>query len=355
MKPRTQAPIRVLHVVKALSLGGTEKSMQLMAAHLDRTLFEPFVFSQTSGERHALLKEASIPTIVGKDLLGVLETLRPRVVHVHRAGWAEGELLAPVVRFRERPVVVETNVFGRFDASTGAKRIAMHLMVSRFCLDRLRGRYGQSLDPAKYRVLYNPVDTDAFSEVGPVADFARPVVGRLSRPDPGKWSRLAFDMLPLLRRLVPEFKFLVVGATEDFQRFVAERGLAGNVECLPPILRDQELAAFFGRMSLLAHANDTGESFGLAIAEAQAAGLPVVTHPAQGMRDNAQLELVEHGVNGLVATTVDDYVQAMCWLWRHPEQARAMGLAGREKSRKHYRAQHIAKALGDIYLELLTR
>ncbi len=353
MRPKAPAPIRVLHAVKSLGLGGTEKAMQLMVTHLDRALFEPFVFSFSTGDRHALLKEARIPVIVGPDLLHVLETLRPQVVHLHRAGWAEGELLAPVLRYRERPVVVETNVFGRFDPTPGGARIDLHLMLSRFCLDRLLAHHGLNLDPAKYRVLYYPVDTDAFAKATPAIDFSRHVAGRLSRSDPGKWSRLVFDMLPLLRELVPSFSFLVVGATPEFEDFVAKQGLAANVELVPPVLRDQELAAFFGRMSLLAHANDTGESFGLAIAEAQAAGLPVVTHPAQGERDNAQLELVEHGVNGLVAATAEDYAKAVYWLWQHPQEARAMGLAGQEKARKSYRAQHIAKTLGEIYLELL--
>jgi glycosyltransferase involved in cell wall biosynthesis len=146
----------------------------------------------------------------------------------------------------------------------------------------------------------------------------------------------------------------VIGATPDFLDFVRGHDLGQNVECLPSEPRDEGLADFFGRMSLLAHANDTGESFGMAIAEAMAAGLPVVTHPAVGNRDNAQLELVEHGVTGLVAATVEDYAQAVLWLWRHPEEARRMGAAGREKAARLYRAQEIARQLEGMYDELLA-
>lgn len=344
--------VRVLHVVKSLGLGGTEKTMQLMVSNLDRSRFAPFVYSPVDGERRELLRQAGVPVIVGGDLLSVLEKLRPDVVHLHRAGWPEPELLAPVKRFRPR-AVVETNVFGRLDDSPLGAVIDAHLLVSRFCLERLAAD-NPSLDAARYRVLYNPVDTDLFARLSPERDFSRPVAGRLSRPDPGKWSRLAFDMLPILKASEPRFRFLVIGATPEFEDFVRGQGLEENVQCLPPESRDEGLADFFGRVSLLAHANDTGESFGMAIAEAMAAGLPVVTHPAAGNRDNAQLELVEHGVTGLVAATVEDYAQAVLRLWRHPEEARRMGAAGREKAARLYRAQEIARQLGDIYDELLA-
>jgi glycosyltransferase involved in cell wall biosynthesis len=347
-------PVRVLHVVNSLGLGGTEKAMQLMVSHLDRSRFSPFVFSLADGERRALLKEAGVPVVLGGDLLGVLERLKPDIVHVHRAGWAEPGLLGTIKRFRPK-VVVETNVFGRLDDSSLANTIDMHLFVSRFCLDRFASHHGSKVDLSRYRVLYNPVDTDIFGRLAAPGDFNTPTAGRLSRPDPGKWSSLAFETLPILKALEPGFRLLVIGATPQFEEFVRERGLRDNVHYLAQVGRDDELAAFFRSVSLLAHANDTGESFGMAIAEAMASGLPVVTHPSEGNRDNAQLELVEHGVTGLVAKTAEEYAGAMVWLWRNPDEARRMGLVGRDKASKLYRAQEIARQLGGIYTELLGR
>lgn len=345
--------VRVLHAIGSLGLGGTQKAMQLMVTHLDRTRFEPFVYSIRDGERRRQIKDAGIAVIVGAGLLPCLEKLRPDIVHIHRAGWPETELLGPVKRYGPK-AVVETNVFGRFDASPLASRVDMHLMVSRFCLDRFAANHGSQARLDRYRVLYNPIDTDLFARLCPDPDFSLPVAARLSRPDPGKWSSLAFAVLALVAARRPDFRFLVVGATPEFLDFTASSGLEGHVECLPQITHDQELAAFLRRASLLAHANDTGESFGMAIAEAMAAGLPVVTHPAQGPRDNAQLELVEHGVTGLVATNAQEYAQAMLWLWDNPGEARRLGQAGRDKAQRLYRAQTIARQLGAIYEELLA-
>jgi len=347
-------PVRVLHAVNSLGLGGTEKAMQLMVSHLDRSRFSPFVFSASDGERRSMLKEAGVPVILGGDLLATLDRLKPEIVHVHRAGWAEPGLLGIIKRYSPK-VVVETNVFGRLDESALADTIDMHLFVSRFCLDRFASHHGSKVDLSRYRVLYNPVDTDLFGRLAAPRDFSTPTGGRLSRPDPGKWSRLAFETLPILKTLEPGFRLMVIGATPQFESFIQERGLRDNVQLMPQVERDDELAAFFGGVSLLAHANDTGESFGMAIAEAMASGLPVVTHPAEGNRDNAQMELVEHGVTGLVARTAEEYAGAMVWLWRNPDEARRMGLAGRDKARSLYRAQEIARQLSDIYSELLGR
>ena len=80
-----------------------------------------------------------------------------------------------------------------------------------------------------------------------------------------------------------------------------------------------------------------------------AAGLPVVTHPCPGLRDNAQLELVDHGETGLVADTAEDYGRAVAWLLQNPDQARAMGQRGRAKARRLYRQQLVVAQLMDIY------
>ena len=350
-------PVRVLHIAHSLGLGGTEKVLQLLVGHLDRKRFEPVVFAFESGPRAKLVRASGVDTHVGGDLLRLIKRLAPEIIHLHRAGWPEPGLLRTVrlgaAALVPRPVILETNVFGRHDPK--AAILDATLFVSRFCADRFAGETGTPADPPRYRVLYNPVDTDFFTaNTNPDRDLSRPVAGRVSRADPGKWSALALDILPLLAERVPGFRYRVIGGTDQAREYVRDHGLDQGVEFLDPVSTDAELAAFYDSLSVLAHANDTGESFGLVIAEAMACGLPVVTHPARGKRDNAQLELVEHGRTGFVAGTTEDYARAVAWCFEHPDEARAMGRAGQDKAARLYRAQTVARQLEAIYDDLLA-
>lgn len=362
-----QRPPRVLHVIKSLGLGGTEKVMQLFVTCLERSRFAPAVFCFRDGERGRQIRAASqgaIPTYIRDDLFSALLEFKPAIVHLHRGGWAEPELTGPVKRYARlgpepgfRPVVVETNVFGRRDVSAHGDLVDRVLFVSQFCRERYLAAHGLAADDPRYATLYNPVDTDFYAVACPPRGSESghpPVVGRLSREDPGKWSPLALDMLPELARLAPRFRYRVIGGTEQARAYVREHGLEAHVRFLPPVETEAEIADFFNTITVLAHANSTGESFGLAIAEAMAAGLPVVTHPCPPPRDNAQLELVEHGITGFVARGAREYATAVAWLWRNPEAARSMGEAGRRKAARLFRAQSVARRLESIYEALLA-
>lgn len=349
-----EALLRVVHLAKGLGLGGTEKTLQLLASHLDRSRFAVTVVALADGPRGEMLRAAGIPVRVTGNLLKALEAARPDIIHLHRGGWPERDLMRAVALARAR-AVVETNVFGRHDPSPAGRAIGLRLFVSRFCRERCLAAWNLPDDPAASAVLYNPVDTDFLAAPPPGAAAPGLAVGRLSRPDPGKWSALALDMLPHLVRRVPGCTCRIVGHTPEAREWIARRGLAGRVEFCDPLPDEPALAGFLHSLRVLAHANDAGESFGLAIAEAMAAGLPVVTHPCPPPRDNAQLELVEHGRTGLVAATAEDYAAAVAWLLENPDQARRLGRAGQAKARDLYRVQAVARKLETLYLDLLAR
>ena len=361
----SDTPLRVLHVTSSLGLGGTSKTMQLFVTHLDRQLFKPLVWAPQAGPRGDLLRGQGIPVITGIPLGDAARRVNPDIVHVHRAGWAEPELLRPLrAAFRpdpygrvpRLPVIVETNVFGRHDPSPSGRMIDVTLFVSHFCAERLRQAEGRTIEPPRFQVLYNPVDTDTLAALSPdpaVREYCRPVFGRISRPDPGKWSPLALASLPLVRKAVPDFSFLIVGGTPEAKAFVREHDLEAHVHFLPPLLTDAELAGFFGKLSFLTHANTTGESFGLVIAEAMAAGLPVITHNSPHWKDNAQVELVLDGRTGLVADTPETYAAAVITLLRDPELCRTMGATGQARAQQLFRAQDIARKLESAYSRAL--
>jgi glycosyltransferase involved in cell wall biosynthesis len=356
---------RVLHLVQGLGLGGTEKTACLLARGLLHSgRFETALWSPRDGPRASALRESGVTLFLGGDAATALLRFAPQIAHLHRPGWPQSEFMRQVragLRFlpdgTRLPHIVETNVFGRHDFSPGGKLIDCTLFVSHFCAERFAAVENRRIAMPRYGVLYNPVDTDFLGShcLAPERrDYGKPVLGRISRPDKGKWSRLALDMLPRLARIRPDFCFHVAGGIPEAEAFVREHGLEDRVRFLAPVQDEKELAAFLDVLSVFAHANDTGESFGLVIAEAMAAGLPVVTHPCEGLKDNAQLELVEHGITGLVAQSAEEYAFAVAWLFEHPEEARRMGRAGREKARRLYAADVVVRELEAVYDALLS-
>lgn len=350
---------KILHVLPGLGLGGTEKVAQLIACGLDKRAFEVAVYSPWHGPRGEAVRAAGLPLIVHDDLQHCIRAFAPDIVHLHRGGWPDPALMAPVrggLRFRadgsRQTRIVETNVFGRRDASVSGRLIDCTVFVSHFCARRYAAAHELELALPRYTTIYNPVETEylaAHSQSPAHRDFSQPVVGRLSRPDAGKWSSLALEMLPPLVQAVPAVRYAVVGAIDSARDYVREQGLGGHVDFLPPVDDISGLAAFLDSLSVFAHANDTGESFGMVIAEAMAVGLPVVTHPCPLPKDNAQLELVEHGRSGLVARNAAEYAEAVAWLLHHPEEARRMGTAGQEKAQKFYAVEVVLRQWEALY------
>lgn len=70
------------------------------------------------------------------------------------------------------------------------------------------------------------------------------------------------------------------------------------------------------------------EPWGVAIAEAQYSGLPVICTEACG----ASVELVRHLASGLIAPTddADALAEAMLWIERHPDRLAGMGAIGKQ-------------------------
>jgi glycosyltransferase involved in cell wall biosynthesis len=80
------------------------------------------------------------------------------------------------------------------------------------------------------------------------------------------------------------------------------------------------------------HASDTDNGVTV-ILEAMAMGKPVICSRTRG-----QVDVIEHGVTGLLVPVGDSYAmrEAMLELWNNPERAREMGQAGRAFVEKHH-------------------
>jgi glycosyltransferase involved in cell wall biosynthesis len=139
--------------------------------------------------------------------------------------------------------------------------------------------------------------------------------------------RLARDRAPLgwvacaraIAERVPNARFVLAGDGPLRARVeAAARGVALD---LPGHLPPAALAGLLARGALFLHAAPH-EAFGRAMAEAQAAALPVVARRTAGAE-----AVVRHGETGLLCNSDSDLVTACVALLRDPVRAVAMGAA----------------------------
>ncbi len=89
---------------------------------------------------------------------------------------------------------------------------------------------------------------------------------------------------------------------------------------------------------------------GYKLIQYMACGLPVIASPV-----GANCKIVEHGVNGFLAETEQEWRDALLILISDPELRYRMGLAGRQKIEKHYSIQVTGPKMATLLSSLVTK
>ncbi|HEV3321809.1 MAG TPA: glycosyltransferase family 4 protein [Solirubrobacteraceae bacterium] len=337
-------PLELAVVCNSFGMGGTAKAAVTYACHHDRARVRPRAIALTEpGVRAGELEAQGIEVVCAGDDLGRL-TRQLRgvdVVHVHRFGSAE-PLVPAACRAAGVEALVETNVFGRRDTSPDDAQFCAHLHISQMCAMRYRERAGIELEAfhRRQRTLYYPVDADALRAEATTRDEAhallgldpgRPTVVRVGRDDDRKWGDILVAMAPHLLELVPDVQIVLVGATAHRRAQLRRLGALDRVHCQASTNEPRRLAAFYCAADVFASASSIGESFGLAIAEAMALGVPIVTSSTP-WTDNAQVEVVDNGMNGWVANHPRAFAEAVADLLGDERRRVAFGAAAAEKA-----------------------
>jgi polysaccharide biosynthesis protein PslH len=189
-------------------------------------------------------------------------------------------------------------------------------------------------------VVPNIVDVDSYI---PAADIDEPVLiyqgGMDWYPNRDAVEYLAFEILPILRRLVPHFKVIVAGrnpSPEFRRRFegVAEVSFTGTVPDMRLPIAEAAVCVVPLRI---------GSGTRMKILEAAAMGKPIVstTLGAEG------LEFVD-GSEIVIADQPQAFAHAVAGLLSDPARRRSLGRAGRRRVEQHYSMPVLRESLGEL-------
>ncbi|MEA2143116.1 MAG: hypothetical protein QOI64_1546 [Solirubrobacteraceae bacterium] len=160
------------------------------------------------------------------------------------------------------------------------------------------GAVAERLPGLHAHVVYCPVELEVADAPAPWAVDARPVVGFVGRVEPRKGPLDLVRAAPLIREQVPDVRIVLVGDDpyDSAPDYAAQVRAAEGVEHIPWV---PDGAAVMRHLDVLV-APSRQEPFGTVLAEAMAAGTPVVATRVGGLA-----EVVADGVTGRLVTPGD--------------------------------------------------
>jgi len=377
-QPR-RAPAKVLHVVTKFTDGaGGNTLMSVLGA--DRSRYDVWVASAPGGplweraEEHgvstrklARLREYVSPADDARVLVELVRLIRRErfsIVHTHssKAGFL-GRVAAWLCR---TPVIVHTIHGFSFHPFMSRRRrlfymtlertvrpmtdefVAVAPAVAREAVERALA------PPGAIRVAPSAVELDKIAtasdpavkqELGVPPDA--PLIGTVGRLDAQKAPLDFVRMAALVAATVPRARFAMVGKGPLLEQAKAEADRLGVPVIFTGFRSDApRVAACFDVYVV----SSLYEGLGRALTEAVASGRPVVATAVNGVVD-----LIEPASTGLLVRPGDPEALAanVRWLLDHPDEARRMGEAGRERVRQLFAPERMCAVIEEIYARLL--
>ena len=268
------------------------------------------------------------------------------VVHVHEPiapliGWdACAYPGAPVVgTFHAYSTKAIPNGIGNL---LGARRRFNHL-TARVAVSEAAAWTGRRFFGGEYRIIPNGVDLDG-PPAGPKPPDERLRILFVGRPEERKGLPVLLSAFSALVHHIPA-QLTVVGASRDeIEPYLADPEVAESVDALGRVRRS-ELWRNLHEADVLCAPSLSGESFGMVLSEAFAAGTPVIASEIAGYRD-----VVTDGVDGVLVPPADAQrlAEELARMHVEPSRREAMGAQARRSARR-YAWPRVADELEEVY------
>jgi phosphatidyl-myo-inositol alpha-mannosyltransferase len=268
------------------------------------------------------------------------------VIHVH-------EPVVPLVGWNAT-LGADVPVVGTFHAystrslpnyianAVGARRL-FNRLSARIAVSEAAAWTGRRWYGGEYTIVPNGVDVEA-APSDPVAPSPELKILFVGRPEERKGLPILLTAFNALVEHVP-CRLTVIGAErEDVLRYVADPELLRFMDIRGRV-SGESLWAELHQADVLCAPSLSGESFGMVLTEAFAAGTPVIASAIAGYSD-----VVSDGVDGLLVPPGDPQrlAEELQRVHHEPERLRQMGLAAR-RSAQRYAWPRVADQVTGVY------
>ena len=275
-----------------------------------------------------------------------LARFAPDVVHVHEpvalvVGW-------DACSYRAAPIIgtfhsYSTKAFPNHAASLIGARRKLNQLHTRIAVSEAARWTGRRWFGGEYEVIPNGVDLDG-PPAGPQPEADELRVLFVGRAEERKGLPVLLRAFEALAEHVPA-RLEVVGATSgEIERHLSDPGTLRRIDATARVEHD-ELWQRLHRADVLCAPSLRGESFGMILIEAFAAGTPVVASAIAGYA-----EVVSDGVDGVLVPPGDPQCLAeeLQTIHLDPERCRTMGEAARESAQR-YAWSEVAEKVEGVY------
>ncbi len=268
------------------------------------------------------------------------------VVHVHEPiapliGWdAAHSTRAPTVGTFH---AYSTKAFPNHAASLLGARRAFAKLSARIAVSEAAAWTARRYFGGHYAIVPNGVDTDA-PPAGPKPSSPELRVLFVGRPEERKGLPVLLSAFGALANNVPS-RLTVIGAdSDDVTRYVADSDVIRFIDSRGRVSA-AELWQALHEADVLCAPSLAGESFGMVLTEAFAAGTPVIASEIAGYRD-----VVSDGVDGVLVPPADPQrlAEELQRMYVEPERREAMGRAARASAGR-YAWPRVADQVLDVY------
>lgn len=272
----------------------------------------------------------------------------PLVTTVHHPITSDRELaLASATGWRERLLIKRWHSFIGMQRKV-VSRLKHIVTVSHVSAADVARAFG--LDQRELHVIHNGIDTQTFSPQPDVSKVPFRIMATASADQPLKGLRYLLEAIAQLESTYPDIHLVVVGKLKEggeTDRLIDQLGIRERLRFVSGI-ETAEIADLYAGAAI-AVVPSIYEGFGFPAGEAMACGVPVIS-----TNGGALPEVV--GDAGLVVPVRDAAAIAgkITYLLEHPDEAAAIGAAGRRHIEQQFSWQIAAERMVAMYRDVIA-